>query len=75
MIEDKGYSYILYDYNKDTKEIEEKYAYEGTQKIEITNYIECKECQYYIEHYGFHNMDIFEILQNQGKGRKDEKQK
>lgn len=37
MIEDKGYSYILYDYNKDTKDIEEKYKYD---RIVHTFYVE-----------------------------------
>ena len=63
MIEDKGYSYILYDYNKDTKDIEEKYKYDGINKIEIKNSIKCKECPYYIEHNGFDNIDIFKFLE------------
>lgn len=67
MIEDKGYSYILYGYNKDTKEIEEKYKYNGINKIEIKNSIKCKECKYYKEHNGFDSIDIFEFLEKKKK--------
>lgn len=75
MIEDKGYSYIVYDYNKDTKAIVEKWKFNGINEIKITNHMECKECQYYIDHYGFDNMNIFDFLQNKQEGKKDEQQK
>ena len=32
LIEDKGYSYLLYDYDKNTKELVEKYRYLGISK-------------------------------------------
>lgn len=64
MLEEKQYSYILFDYNKESKTIEEKYKYDGSNKIEIKNHIKCKECQYYIEHNDFNNIDIFELLKD-----------
>lgn len=72
MIEDKGYSYILYDYNKDEKTIEEKLKYDGIHKIEITNQVICEQCQYYTDHNRSFNISIDEFLKNKKKKEKDE---
>ena len=71
-LEEKQYSYIVYDYNRETKIIEEKYKYDGINKIEKTDDIKCSECQYYKEHYTFDNIDIFEILKGKQENKKDE---
>ena len=68
-LEEKQYSYIVYDYNRETKIIEEKYKYDGINKIEN---IKCSECQYYKEHHSFNNIDIFEILKGKQENKKDE---
>ena len=67
MIEDKGYSYVLYDYNKDTKTIEEKLKYDGIHKVELTNQMICEQCQYYIDHNGLFNISIDEFLKNKNE--------
>lgn len=56
LIEDKGYSYILYDYSKETKELVEKYKYNGINKVEEIE-LDCKSCKNYKEDF----IDIFEI--------------
>ena len=33
LIEDKGYSYILFDYDKNTKELVEKYKCDGSKEV------------------------------------------
>ena len=71
-LEEKQYSYIVYDYNRETKIIEEKYKYDGINKIEKIDNIKCSECQYYKEHHSFNNIDIFEILKGKQENKKDE---
>ena len=68
LLEEKKYSYILYDYSKDTKEIIEKMKYDGINKIEITNQIKCEQCQYYIDHNGLFNISIDEFLKKRKNG-------
>ena len=58
LIEDKGYGYVLYDYSKETKELEEKYKYEGINEIEEIE-LNCKLCESYKEE---ELIDIFELL-------------
>lgn len=58
LIEDKGYSYLLYDYDKNTKELVEKYRYIGTNKVEEIS-IDCTSCENYKEQ---DVIDIFELL-------------
>lgn len=71
LLEEKGYSYILYDYKKETKEIVEKWKYEGINKIKIRNEIKCEQCQYYIDHNGLFNISIDEFLRNKKYKEKD----
>ena len=75
LIEDKGYSYLLYDYDKNTKELVEKYRYIGINKIEEIE-LNCKLCENYKEE---NIIDIFELLKRkeeeknkkEGKGEKE----
>ena len=48
LIEDKGYSYILFDYDKNTKELVEKYKYIGNKEFGKINF-DCKKCERYKE--------------------------
>ena len=67
LIEDKGYSYLLYDYDKNTKELVEKYRYLGINKIEEIE-LDCSSCENYKED---NVIDIFELL----KRKEEEKNK
>lgn len=58
LIENKGYSYVLYNYSKDTKEMIEKYKYIGINKVEEIS-IDCSSCENYKEE---NVIDIFELL-------------
>lgn len=74
LIEKSGYSYILYDYDKETKKLKPKYNYEGTINTEKNSNIDCVSCSYYIEHNTYNNIDIFELLkQRQDRNNKNEK--
>ena len=68
LIEDKGYSYLLYDYDKNTKEMIEKYRYIGTNKVEEIS-IDCPSCENYKEQ---DVIDIFEILRRKKEKKKKE---
>ena len=71
LIEDKGYSYLLYDYDKDTKELVEKYRYTGINKLEEIE-LNCKLCENY---KGEDLIDIFELLRIKEEEEKNKKQK
>ena len=58
LLEDKGYSYVVYDYDKNTKELTEKYRYNGVNKIEEIDF-SCKNCD---RHKEKSTIDIFELL-------------
>lgn len=73
LLEEKQYSYILFDYNKETKEIIEKFKYDGINKIEVTNKIKCEQCQYYIDHNSLFNISIDEFLKKRENENKVEK--
>ena len=47
LIEDEGYGYTLYDYEKDTKELVKQYEFEGKDNTETEKCKSCKECDYY----------------------------
>ena len=57
LIKDKGYGYVLYDYSKETKELEEKCKHKGINEIEEIE-LNCKLCENYKEEI----IDIFELL-------------
>lgn len=58
LLEYRGYSYVVYDYDKNTKELTEKYRYNGSNKIEEIDF-SCKYCDRYKEK---NFIDIFEFL-------------
>ena len=58
LLEYRGYSYVVYDYDKNTKELTEKYRYNGSNKIEEIEF-SCKNCDRYKEK---NFIDIFELL-------------
>lgn len=66
LLEYRGYSYVVYDYDKNTKELTEKYRYNGSNKIEEIDF-SCKNCDRYKEK---NFIDIFEFLK-----MKEEKEK
>lgn len=73
LIEKSGYSYVLYDYDKNTKKLIPKYSYKGAKNTEKENNINCKNCAYYIEHNLYNNIDIFEALnQKQDRNKENE---
>ncbi len=72
LIEDKGYSYILFDYDKNTKELVEKYKYIGNKEFGKINF-ECRNCERYKEE---NFIDIFELLRRKEEEKnKNERKK
>ena len=67
LIEDKGYSYVLYDYDKNTKELIEKFRYLGINKVEEID-LECPSCESYKEE---NVIDIFELLKMKEEEKKE----
>ena len=70
LIEEKGYSYVLYDYGKDTKELVVQYRHEGEKNIEEKECKQCKECPNY-KGKSYSNINIYELLE-QRKAAKNE---
>ena len=68
LIEQKGYGYILYDYEKETKELIFQYKYEGQKNTEKQTCKNCKECANY-KGCSYSNINIYELL-NQKKAEK-----
>jgi len=62
LIEEDGYSYILYDYDKDTKELIEKYKFKGITNTEEKYCKECNECAHYKPNCIYGNINIDELL-------------
>ena len=62
ILEEDGYSYILYDYDKNTKELIEKYKFEGKLNTEQENCKTCKECAHYKPSCAYGNINIDELL-------------
>ena len=71
LIEKDGYGYSLFDYDKETKELELKYQYQGKENTEEKTCKECKECPNYKESCTYGNINIYELLE-QRKGRQYE---
>ena len=69
LIEDKGYGYVLYDYSKETREVVEKYKYNGINKVEEIG-LDCKSCENYKEE---NFIDIFEFLKNKEELKENKK--
>ena len=70
MLENSGYGYIVYDYDKDTKEYKIMYDKLGTKDIkEKRKCLECNECDYYKTHK---TMDLNEFFRRK---KEDEQNK
>lgn len=63
LIEDQGYSYVLYDYGKNTKELIVQYKFEGKENIKEACCKKCKECSNYKENSNYNNINIYELLE------------
>ena len=73
LIEEKGYGYVLYDYEKNTKNLIPKYNYNGITNTEERNCKECKNCERYVEHNPYDTVNLFEAIeQRKGMQAKDE---
>ena len=62
LIEKDGYGYILYDYEKNTKELSSQYEFDGKENIETEKCKNCKECVYY-KGCSYSNISINELLE------------
>ena len=62
LIEEDGYGYILYDYDKETKELIEKYKFTGILNTEENSSKQCKECAHYKPSCIYGNINIDELL-------------
>lgn len=63
LIEEKGYSYVLYDYGKDSKELIPQYTFDGKKNTEEKTCKQCKECPNYKESCRYSNINIYELLE------------
>lgn len=72
LIEEKGYSYALYDYGKNTKELVKQYNFEGEKNTKEEYCKNCKECPNYKGSCQYSNINIYELLE-QRKANKNEK--
>ena len=73
LIEEKGYSYVLYDYGKDTKELIDQYRFEGQKNTEEKSCKDCKDCPNYKGSCKYSNINIYELLeQRKERQPKDE---
>ena len=73
LIEKDGYGYALYEYDKETKELELKYQNKGRENIEQKTCKNCRECPNYKESCTYSNINIYELLeQRKGKNQEDE---
>lgn len=71
LIEKDEYSYILYDYEKETKQLIVLYTFEGKINTEEKTCKQCKECPNYKESCTYSNINIYELL----KQREERQQK
>ena len=62
VLEEDGYSYILYDYEKDEKQFFTKYKFEGKINTEEKYCKECNECAHYKPNCIYGNINIDELL-------------
>lgn len=75
LIEENGYSYILYDYGKNTKELISQYKFEGKENPKQEKCKECIECPNYKSGCKYSNISIYDLLEERKKRGtvKDEK--
>ena len=70
---DARYGYVLYDYEKNTKNLIPKHNYNGILNTEEKNCKECKNCERYVEHNLYDTVNLFEAIeQRKGMQAKDE---
>ena len=71
-LEEDGYSYVMYDYDKETKELVPKYCFdEGKTNPEEESCKNCEECPCYNKGGMYDDGNIYEILERR-KGKRQE---
>jgi hypothetical protein len=70
ILENKGYSFLLYDYDKRTNACILKYSFIGKENQEINNCLDCKKCQNNKFKTDYEEIDIFDLLKNRLKSDK-----
>ena len=71
-LENLGYAYSVYDYDKDTKNIVLKYTFNGAENIETNKCQECEKCKYYKKYGAINNMNIFELMDERNWRKNEE---
>ena len=66
LIEEKGYGYVLYDYDKDAKELVCKYDFNGILNTEENTCKECRQCPNYTS---YSKIDISNLLEQRKERR------
>ena len=69
LLEEMGYSYVIYDYDSKNKKFERKFSFDGNANPETAKCMDCKNCKYYKEHGYFDNVYIFDILEQRERER------
>ena len=64
ILENKGYSFLLYDYDKEKNEYTLKYSFIGKTNQEVDDCLECEKCQYNKYKTDYEKIDIFDLLKN-----------
>lgn len=67
LLEELGYSYVIYDYDGKSKKFERKFEFEGNKNPESARCMDCKNCKYYKDHGIVGSIDIFDILKQREK--------
>ena len=63
MLEKDQYGYILYDYEKETKQLIPQYKYEGNANPEENMCKDCVECPHYNTSCIYSNTNIYELIE------------
>ena len=67
LLEELGYSYVIYDYDGKNKKFERKFEFKGNENPETARCMDCKNCKHYKTHGMVDNVDIFDILEQRKK--------
>src|SRR5574344_2026324 len=59
LLEQIGHSFIIYDYDKDTKKYSLKYEFKGKPVSEKEKCFDCEKCKYNKQNLNCDNIDIF----------------
>ena len=62
ILENKGYSFLLYDYDKEKSEYILKYSFMGKENQETNDCLECEKCQYNKYKSEYEEINIFDVL-------------